>query len=37
MVYEEGKGVEPVSFIKVDEKISEKDFDYEIMDFVAKR
>lgn len=37
MVYEEGKGVEPISFIRVSEGITEKGFDYEIMDFVSKR
>lgn len=36
-VYEEGQGVEPVSYIGVDSDLSEKDFHYEIMDFVMKR
>lgn len=36
-VYEKGKGVDPVKLIKVEEGITEKDFHYEIMDFVMRK
>lgn len=36
-VYIEGQGVEPVSYINVSPTLNEKDFHYEIMDFVTKR
>ncbi len=36
MVYKEGDGVEPVAYISVRPDISEKSFDYEIMDWVSK-
>lgn len=36
MIYEEGAGVEPVALIHVDEKLTEKDFHYEIMAWYAE-
>jgi len=36
MVYEEGRGVEPVSLIHVKPNLTEKDFHIEIMDFYSK-
>jgi hypothetical protein len=37
LVYEEGKGLDPVHLIAVKPNLTEKEFHYEIMDFVAKR
>ena len=37
MVYEEGKGVDPIYFISASENLTEKGFHYDIMDFVSKR
>ena len=37
LVFEEGKGLDPIHLISVKSNLTEKDFHYEIMDFVAKR
>jgi hypothetical protein len=36
VVYKEGTGVDPVAYIPVNKSLTEKDFHYEIMDFVTK-
>lgn len=36
LVFEEGKGLDPIHLIAVKPNLSEKDFHYEIMDFVSK-
>lgn len=36
VVYKESTGVDPVAFISVEKGLTEKDFHYEIMDFVTK-
>lgn len=36
MIYEEGAGVEPVALIHVSERLTEKDFHYEIMSWYAE-
>lgn len=36
MVYEEGKGVEPVEILKVEDNLTEKDFHYTIMEYFTK-
>lgn len=36
LVFEEGKGVDPIYLISVKPDLTEKAFHYEIMDFVSK-
>jgi hypothetical protein len=36
LVYKEGAGVDPIAYIHVEKNIPEKDFHYEIMDFITK-
>lgn len=36
LVFEEGKGVDPIQLISVKPNLTEKAFHYEIMDFVSK-
>lgn len=36
LVYEEGRGLDPIQLIEVSPNLSEKNFHYEIMDFVSK-
>lgn len=36
LVYEEGKGLDPIRLISVKPNLSEKEFHYEIMDFFSK-
>jgi hypothetical protein len=37
IVYEEGKGIDPVEYISVPENLTEKNFHYEIMDYTSKK
>lgn len=36
-VYEDGCGVDPIELIKVNSNLTEKEFHYEIMDFVLHK
>ena len=37
MVYKEGEGVDPITFIRIPSNISEKNFHYEIMAWYANK
>lgn len=37
LVFEDGKGIDPIYYIKVEPNIDEKEFHYEIMSFVSKQ